>query len=154
MGYEDGQVRVYSVSLSLSWGSEFTLASSLATEVPRTSSFPGTLTLHTHSPHSLFTLTLHAHSPRSLSTLTLHAHSPHSPHSLSTLTLHAHSPHSLSTLSTLTLHTHSPHSPQHSLLGQVYYDQRVHCRFLSLVIRVIADGPLQLKTQHYKMSCT
>ena len=46
VGYEDGQVRVYSVSLSLSWGSEFTLASSLATEVPRTSNFPGTRTLH------------------------------------------------------------------------------------------------------------
>jgi hypothetical protein len=44
VGYEDGQVRVYSVSLSLSWGSEFTLASSLATEVPRTSSFPDTIT--------------------------------------------------------------------------------------------------------------
>ena len=45
VGYEDGQVRVYALSLSLSWGSEFTLASILATEVPRTSTYPGMLHL-------------------------------------------------------------------------------------------------------------
>ena len=45
VGYEDGQVRVYALSLSLSWGAEFTLASILATEVPRTSTYPGILHL-------------------------------------------------------------------------------------------------------------
>jgi WD40 repeat protein len=39
VGCEDGQVRVYSLSLSLSWGSEFKLSSSLATGVPRTSTY-------------------------------------------------------------------------------------------------------------------
>ena len=41
VGYEDGQVRVYSLSISLSWGSEFKLSSSLATGVPRTSTYSG-----------------------------------------------------------------------------------------------------------------
>lgn len=44
VGYEDGQVRVYSLGLSLSWGSEFKLSSSLATGVPRTSTYPGMYT--------------------------------------------------------------------------------------------------------------
>ena len=46
VGYEDGQVWVYSLSLSLSWGSEFMLSSILATGIPRTSAYPGT---HTHT---------------------------------------------------------------------------------------------------------